>query len=81
MPIAYTPRTLKQSEKDYAQLEKGTLALVFGVKRFHQFFYGQKFTLFTDHKPFTTILGQHHSIPTLAAAPLQRWSHLVLVHI
>ena len=73
-PIAYASRTLTQSEKNYAQLEKEALALVFGVKRFHQFLYGRKFTLFTDHKPLTTILGPYNSIPTLAAARLQRWA-------
>ena len=70
-PIAYASRTLTQSEKNYAQLEKEALALVFGV---HQFLYGRKFTLFTDHKPLTTILGPYNSIPTLAAARLQRWA-------
>ena len=72
--IPYASRTLTQSEKNYAQLEKEALALVFGVKRFHQFWLGRKFALFTDHKPLTTILGPYNSIPTLAAARLQRWA-------
>lgn len=43
-PIAFASRTLSASEKNYAQVEKEALSLVFGVKRFHQFLYGRKFT-------------------------------------
>ena len=54
-PIAFASRTLTPSEKNYPQIEKEALALVFGVKRFHQYLYGRKFRV-TDHKPLTTIL-------------------------
>lgn len=72
-PIAFASQTLTPKEQKYAQIEKEALALVFGVRRFHQYLYGRKFTLITDHKPLTTILGPHQAIPTLAAAWLQRW--------
>ena len=55
-PIAFASRTLSASEKNYAQVDKEALSLVFGVKRFHQFLYGCKFTV-TDHKPLQAILG------------------------
>ena len=47
-PIAFASRTLSASEKYYCQLEKEALSLVFGVKKFHQYLYGCKFTLITD---------------------------------
>ena len=31
----------------------------------------------TDHKPLMTILGPKKGIPTLAAAPLQRWAWIL----
>ena len=67
-PIAFASRTLSTSEKNYAQLEKEALSLVFGVEKFHQYFYGRRFTLITDHKPLTAILGPKKGIPSLAAA-------------
>ena len=73
-PITFASRTLSASEKNYAQVEKEALSLVFGVKRFHQFLYGRKFTHVTDHKPLQAILGPKSAVPTLAAARMQRWA-------
>ena len=73
-PIAFASRKLSTSERNYAQVEKEALSPVFGVKRFHNYPYGRTFTLVTDHKPLTTILGSKKQVPPLAAARLQRWA-------
>ena len=73
-PVAFASRTLSSSERNYAQIQKEALALVYGVQKFRQYLYGRLFTLVTDHRPLTTILGPKNAIPTLAAARLQRWA-------
>ena len=73
-PIAFASRTLSASEKNYAQVEKEALSLVFGVKRFHQFLYGRKGTLVTDHKLLQAILGPKSAVLFLVAARMQRWA-------
>jgi len=62
------------AEQNYAQVEKEALAIIFGIKKFHQYIYGRKFKLVTNHKPLTTILIPKTGLPALAAAQIQRWT-------
>ncbi|XP_060771685.1 uncharacterized protein K02A2.6-like [Neoarius graeffei] len=78
--IAFASRTLNKAESNYVQIEREALSIVFGVRRFHQYLYGRRFTLFTDHRPLTTILGLHSGIPSLAANRMQRWAMLLSAH-
>ena len=79
-PIAYASRTLSKAEQNYAQIEREALAIVFGVRKFHQYLYGNKFTLLTDHRPLTSILSPVKSTPSMAAARMQRWALLLSAH-
>ena len=69
-PIAYASRSLTPAERNYAQLGKEALGIIFGVRKIHKYLYGRKFTLVTNHKPLTTILSPKKGVPTLAALKL-----------
>nr|VZI35612.1 unnamed protein product [Spirometra erinaceieuropaei] len=76
--IMHASRTLIPAEKNYGQIEKVALALVFAVKKFHKLLYGRHFTLLTDHKPLLSIFGSKKSIPVYSASRLQRWATILL---
>ena len=79
-PIAFASRTLTEAEKKYAQVEKEALAIIFAVKRWHQYLCGRSFTLVTDHKPLCRVFGPHTQIPSVAAARLQRWALILSMY-
>lgn len=57
--IAYASRTLKPAEKNYAQIEKECLAVVFACTHFDQMIVGNvKTTVRTDHKPLIPIFAK-----------------------
>lgn len=53
LPVAYASRKLQDRERSYAVIEKECLAVVWEVQKFHQYLYGQEFSLETDHQPLT----------------------------
>lgn len=75
-PLAYGSRALTASEINYSQLHKEATAIVFGVKRFHQYLYGRSepFILKTDHKPLLAIFGKKNGISVMTASRLVRYA-------
>lgn len=72
--IQYASRSLTPAEKNYSQIEKEGLALIFAVTKFHKYIFGRRFILETDHKPLLSIFGSKKGIPVHTANRLQRWS-------
>ena len=73
-PIAYISRTLTSAERKYSQLEKEGLAIIFGVTRFHNYLYGRKFAIESDHQPLSYLFNEVRGIPQMASACIQRWA-------
>ncbi|XP_031335291.1 uncharacterized protein K02A2.6-like [Photinus pyralis] len=57
-PVAFASRTLSQSEKRYAQIEKEATAIAWGCEKFCDYITGKSITVETDHKPLVAILGE-----------------------
>ena len=79
-PIAYASRTLSKPERGYSQLDKEALAILFAVKKFHQFLYGRHFVVYTDHKPLLGLLNPDKATPTMASSKMQRWALTLLAY-
>jgi hypothetical protein len=72
-PIEFSSCSLTSAEKNYSQIDRAAFAIIFGVRKFHQYLYGRKFILYTDNKPLSHIVSLKKGIPGMAAARVQRW--------
>ena len=57
-PVAFASRAMTQSEQHYAQIKKETLATVFACELFHEYIYGQKVIIRSNHKPLKAIFSK-----------------------
>lgn len=73
-PIAFASRTLSNAEKNYSQLDKEALAIIFGALRFNHYLIAKQFVLRTDHKPLTRIFSPEAGLPKMTASRLQRYA-------
>ena len=73
-PIANVSKTLSKSQRNYSQIQKEAMVIIFALKKFYQFLFGRKFILVTDHKPLIAMFGPHKGIPSLAVNRLARWA-------
>ena len=73
-PIAYASRTLSKTERNYSQIDKEALTLIWGVKKFYQYLFGRHFTLVTDHQPMISTFNPRKGISAMTVACLQRYA-------
>ena len=74
-PVTFASRTLNKAERNYSQLEKEALAIVFALKKFHNYVWGQpSIKIVTDHKPLLGLFSPDKPIPPMASGRIQRWA-------
>ena len=72
-PVSYASRALTSAEKNYAQIEKELLAIVFACERFDQYVYGRQVTVESDHQPLESIAKKRmEDVPNLLQRMLLR---------
>ena len=76
-PILNISKVLSATQRRYSQIQKEALSLVYALKKFHQFLYGRKFIVVTDHKPLVTLFAPDKGTPAMAANRLARWALLI----
>ena len=57
-PITFASRPLSKAECNYSQIDI-TLAIVYTVKKFHQYLFGRHFLLYTNHKPLLGLKNKY----------------------
>ena len=56
-PVAYASRTMTDTERRYAQIEKEALSLIWAAEKFSMYLLGRLFHMETDHKPLVPLLS------------------------
>jgi len=56
--ISMMAKSLSKSERNYSATKRELLAVVYALKKFHKYLWGNHFTLYTDHKALTYLHTQ-----------------------
>ena len=59
-PVAYASRSLSETERRYAQIEKEALAITWACEKFAMYILGKRFAIETEHKPLVPLMGTKH---------------------
>lgn len=74
MPVQYASRTLNNAERNYSQIEREGLSVIFGVNKFRHFLLGGRFVIRNDHKPLHTLFAKDKCVPNSCSARVLRWA-------
>lgn len=72
-PVYMASASLSPAERNYSQYDREALAIVFGMRKFHKFVYGQSLTVFTDCEALPPILSGKKDLGTVVNSRFLRW--------
>jgi len=73
-PVQFASRTLNDSEKNYSNIEREALSVIFGCTKFRKFLLGIPFVIHNDQQPLRKLFAHDSGVPFTCSSRLQRWS-------
>ena len=73
-PVMYLSRRLTSAERNYSNIEREALAVVWATLRARNFLLGSHFTLNCDHQPLEFIFNPNRALPKVTSARILRWA-------
>lgn len=74
-PVQFASRTLNVAERNYSNIEREALSVIFGCDRFRKYLLGgAKFIIRNDQQPLRKLFAHDAGVPTTCSARLQRWA-------
>ncbi|PAA77815.1 hypothetical protein BOX15_Mlig019617g10 [Macrostomum lignano] len=73
-PVMYLSRRLTPAERNYSNIEREALAVVWATQRARHFLLGSKFVLQCDHQPLEFIFSPSRELPKVTSARIMRWA-------
>jgi len=64
-PTASASKTLTRSQRNYNQIQKEAMAIVYALKEFYHYLFGRRFIIVTDHKSLLTLFGPEKALPPM----------------
>ena len=63
LPVQFISRTLNSAERNYSQIEKEGLSVIFGCEKFINYLLCIEFVLKNDHRPLVSLFSGKGGIP------------------
>ena len=73
-PVMFMSRRLSKAERNYSNIEREALAIVWATFRARHFLIGTKFLLRCDHSPLEYIFNPRRELPKVTSARILRWA-------
>ena len=73
-PVEFASRSLNSSEKNYSNLEREALSVIFGITKFRKYLLGMPFIIHNDQQPLRKLLAHGSNVPLNCSARVQRWA-------